>query len=274
MPYHGNALIDSSGRVVNESGIPLTNYVTREYVLNDLGNAGTYYLGGFYDAPSAKSTLTIGATVTQTYGTAGNSKAARAFCVASGAGGADLVLTVSGATITDAGVFNGDDSEVIVADCDTATTDKYYETTKKWLGTITYTLTGAAGAFSFNYGFVKKDDFTERNFTVIDFGMTLLGGASESGFDISLLHHKTTGWTYSAAAFVPGSSTGVICSSLADHTATYDNFASGKYSSYHRTNLSTAVAGAGGIEGVFVKVTTAVNNSIKSGICHAIANLT
>jgi len=237
----------------------------KSYAIADLGNSGTHYAGGFYEAPAAHVVLTIGGAVTQTLGSAGEMKAAHAFCVASGAGGTDLVLTVTGISIASDGTRNDSDSEVIVADADAATTDQYFETTKKWLGQVTFTLTGAAGAFTFNYGFVKYEDFGNRDFTLTDFEMTLHGSANETGFDVQLLHHKATGWTYSAAAFEPG--TGAVVSSLTDNSSTNDNFTSGDYAAYKRAGLTTAIMGNDG-EGTIIRMITAVNNSVSHGTLH------
>ncbi len=232
---------------------------TRSFAIADIGTSGNHWFAGFYDAPLTDTTLTIGGTVTQTYGVADRIKAAHAFVVASGAGGTDLVLTVSGVSINDLGVKNDADSEIIVADTDAATTDQYFETTKKWLGQITYTLTGAAGAFTFNYGFAKYEDFGNRDFTVTDFEVTGRAGASESALNIELYYHSDTGWTYSAAAFAPGASTIV---DLATDYGTNNNLASGEDFAYKRTELTQSVSGSGS-EGVVVNVTTAVNNSIE-----------
>jgi hypothetical protein len=230
----------------------------KSYTVSDFGNSDSHYTAGFYSAPVEDVTLTIGGSVTQTYGTAGQSHAAHAFCVASGAGGTDLVLTVTGVSITDAGVKNDADSEIIVADTDTATTDAYYETSKKWLGQITYTLTGSAGAFTFNYGFCKYEDWGNRAFTLTDFETTGKMGASETGLNIELLHHKATGWTYHASAFVPG--TGALTSLSTDH-GTNNDVANDEHFAYKRASLATAVDGSAS-EGLVIKVTTAVNNSI------------
>jgi len=236
----------------------------KSFAVGDIGNADTHYFAGFYEAPAADSTLTIGGTVTETLGTAGECKAAHAFCVASGAGGTDLILTVTGVSITDAGVKNDSDSEVIVADADAAATDQYFETSKKWLGQITYTLTGSSGAFTFNYGFCKYEDFGNRNFTVTDFEVTGHGGASETTLDIQLLHHRATGWTYSAGAFVPGNSSVV---DLATDHGTNNNLTNNEDFAYKRAGLSTAIAGSAS-EGLVVAITTAVNNSISSASIH------
>lgn len=251
------------------SGIGTTAF--KAYSVADIGTNGTHYFAGFYEAPAAHVVLTIGGAVTQTYGTAGRMKAAHAFCVASGAGGADLVLTVSGVSIGEDGVRNDADSEVIVADCDEAITDQYFETTKKWLGQVTYTLTGAAGSFTFNYGFCKYDDFGDRDFTINKFECVAHAGGNETGFDIQLLHHKATGWTYSAAAFVPG--TGALVSSLTDYSATNDNSATNEEFAYRRIGLTTAVAGQSK-EGLLIKMVTAVNNSISWADMHVGVTLT
>jgi len=236
----------------------------KSFSVGDIGNTDTHYFAGYYEAPAAHVVLTIGGAVTQTLGTAGEAKGAHVFCVASGAGGANLVLTVTGVSITDAGVKNDSDSEIIVADTDQASTDEYFETSKKWLGQVTFTLTGSAGAFTFNYGFCKYEDFGNRNFTITDFEITGHGGASETGLDIQLLHHKATGWTYSAAAFVPGN--GSVVDSATDY-GTNNNLTNNEDFAYKRASLSTAVDGSNS-EGVVVLITTAVNNSISSASIH------
>jgi cytoskeletal protein CcmA (bactofilin family) len=72
------------------------------------GSSGTHYDAGFYSAPAADANLNEGST-TVTYGTANVGYAAHAFAVVGGAGAASggsgaVVLTVSGVSITDAGV--------------------------------------------------------------------------------------------------------------------------------------------------------------------------
>jgi len=237
----------------------------KSYAIGDPGTSDDHYLAGFYEAPAADVTLTIGGSVTQTLGTVGNMKAAHAFCVASAAGGTDLVLTVSGTSITDAGVATGADSEVIVADTDTATTDAYYETSKKWLGQVTYTLTGAAGAFTFNYGWAKYEDFGNRDFTVTDLEAVLVANASIADFDLRLLLHSSAGWTYSAAAFSPGGT--VIASSLTDQGAGFDNSSADENFAYKRAGLAQSVSGSAS-EGVVIDIHASVNNAFEFGSVH------
>ena len=259
-----NLLFFQDGAGVETAIVTGTTY--KSYGAGDFGGSGTHYLAGFYQSAAAHSVLTIGGTDTQSvaYGDEGM-MAAHAFCVAAGAGGADLVLTVEGTSITDAGVRTASDEEVIVADCDQAVTDQYFETTKKWLGNIIYRLSGTAGSFTFNYGVCKYDDFGNNDFTATDFEMVVHAAGTDTGFDVQLLHHEPDGWTYSAAAFEPGGA--VICSSLADCSTSYDEIFNGYGSAYKRTGLTTAVEGSGS-EGVVIKVVTAAPNSVAYGDFH------
>jgi hypothetical protein len=229
-----------------------------------LGAGPTIYAAGYYESNAADANLDQ-AGPTATFGTANASYAAHAFIVAGGAGvtdGSDLVLTVSGVSITDAGIRTVADSEVIVADCTAAALNGYYETTKKWLGQITYTLTSTAGtafSFDFNYGFAKYEDFGNIDFTVTDFEAVGYAGANEANFDIELLHHSITGWTYNAAAFVPG---GTVIVQLSTDHSTDDQLVSGEHFAFKRAGFSTAITGSGS-EGVLARVTTTANNAIE-----------
>lgn len=243
--------------------------IFKSYSLSNPGNAGTFYIGGHYAFAAADTTLTIGGTVIQTFGSAGEAHGSHAFCVAEGVGGTDLVLTVTGVSITDAGARNDSDTEIIVADADTASTDDYFETSKKWLGQITYTLTGSSGAFTFNYGFVKYEDFGNINFTVTDFEATGEARANETGLNIELLHHEPTAFVYHTSSFIPNQ-TALI--SLASDYGTNNDVTNGDGFAYKRSGLSTAIVGSNN-EGVIIRVTTAVNNSINDASFHIGVNL-
>jgi len=243
-------------------------------------NTGINYTGGFYDAPAADADLTQ-ASLTQTLGDGADDEpwAAHAFLVASGAGttdGSDLVVTVTGTSITDAGVRTASDSEVIIGtaadltqcqiQATAATTDLYCETDKKWLGQITYTLSSTGGStfnFTFNYGWAKYEDFGNRDFTVTDFECVGMAGASNT-ITIKLLEHNLTGWTYSAAAFVPGAD--AIVSSVTDHSSE-NGLTSGQPFAYKRAALSTAIDGDGS-EGVVVEVSVGGVNVVDYMSCH------
>lgn len=254
----------------SRAGFPISATIIKDYSFRSpLGSSGTFYIAGYYDAPVTHAILTIGGSVTQVFGGSNHAHGAHAFCVASGAGGTDLVLTVSGTSITDKAVRNAGDSEVIVADTDAAATNQYFETSKKWIGEITYTLTGAAGAFTFNYGLCKYEDAGNRNFRVTDLEVIGRAGANDSGFNIGLLHHKSSGWTYHATAFVPG--TGFLYDMNTDYNTEID-LANNEYFAWKRVSVDKDINGSGN-EGVLLKIITSSNNAVESMNLHIIATL-
>jgi hypothetical protein len=227
------------------------------------GAAGDYYAAGFYDCPAADANLDE-LSLTQTHGSVLGSAAAHAIVVAAAAGVTDagtLVLTVSGTSINDAGVRTTSDSEIVVADCTASAANQYYETTKKWLGQVTYTLsssTGTAFNYDFNFGYIAYEDFANSDFLLDNFLFEWLGSSTDAGFDIDIHHHKATGWTYHATAFDPGS--GELYSLSTDHS-TDRKLVNGEYGRWKRTGLSIAIAGADS-EGVIVHITTTAANSV------------
>jgi hypothetical protein len=229
------------------------------------GASGEYYQAGYYEAPAADANLTQAST-TQAYGSTNASHAAHAFIVSAGDGasdGSDLVLTVTGTSITDAGVRTPADSEVVVADAlvSGCPVDTYLETNKKWIGAITYTLTstgGATFAFSFNYGFCKYEDFNNTDTTFRGVEAVGLANTTDAGFNVQVYHHNDTGWVYSAAAFTPGNTP--VFDQNVIHGAEND-IIGGEHFAFKRTGASVAIAGSAN-EGLVMKVTTTVNNSI------------
>ena len=173
-------------------------------------SSGTRYIAGFYELVSADLNLDQGST-TGTMGGANAPYAAHAILVAGGPGvasggtGGVGVITVSGTSVTDEGVRTTSDSEVIVSDTTAMTTDQYFETTLKWLGQVTYTLSqnGNRTTFDadFNVGFVKYEDWGNQDFTINTFEVVGLAGANDASFDISLCTHSADNWTYDAASF-------------------------------------------------------------------------
>lgn len=236
------------------------------------GSNGVFHSFGYYQAPAAAAALNQGA-LTQTLGTANNPYCGKVFIVASGAGtvggtGSTGVprLTITGTSVTTAGVRTGSDSEVIVADATTATTNKYYQSAKRWLGQVTLTLsmTGDRSqyAFTFNYGIGAWVDFGDRNVVLNEFDITGRGGATDTGFNLTLLHHTVagTGWTYSAAAFAPG---GTVLCDMATNYSPERAIASGIRFRYYREALGIAIAGASG-DGIVLRITTTQNNAVES----------
>ena len=242
--------------------------ITKSYSITTQGGfgSGDFWAGGYYDFASADANLTQAST-TVNYGTTNNPWGAHASMVTSGAGSVDtgtVSVVVSGTSITEGGVRTTSDSETILVDITTATVNGYYETAKKWLGQVTYTLTETGGSpttysLDFNYGFSKYDDYGNADFTVIDFEAVGTGGATDTGFEIVLYHHHAEGWIYAVTGFTPTSD--VIVSSVTDLGGD-DNLAANVPFAYKRTNLTHFVAG-GASEGVLIRVTTSANNAIE-----------
>jgi hypothetical protein len=231
----------------------------------DSAASGSNYIGGFYNLTLASTTLTIGAVVTRTLGTALNATGARALCVVSGPSAGATVLTVTGISIDDSGVLNPADSEILIPNCAVIAANAYFQTSKKWLGQITYTLSGGApgNALSFNYGFVRSKSNNNSNFMLRGLVFFALGGATDTGINLELIHHKLTGWTYSAAAFTYPVANRIIMLST-DYGAN-TRIASGIYINWRRTNLTTAIAGLTGGEGYLLRLTTTTNNALRWG---------
>ena len=239
-----------------------------------IGSTGVFYAAGYYDTPAGHKAATQGAA-TQTYGGVNHLHAGHAFIVAGAAGvvavgGANQVgLKVSGTSINDQGVRVGGDEEVLIDDITNLATDQYLETNKKWNGVITFELYIVGGApatysLNFNYGYCKYDDYSNRNFVINGFECVGIAGANDTGFNIQLLKHKTTGLTYSIAAFDPGSAP--LADMNVDHGVEED-LAIDEACAYKRDNLSTLVNGAT-TEGYIVKITVGANRAIETMSIH------
>jgi hypothetical protein len=244
---HSSATIAQLNALISDATLSATVFKSASLTTTA---SGTYYTHGYYDAATTDANLTQ-ASATQTHGTANQPYAAHAFIVAGAAGSASggtgaVEIEVSGTSINDSGTRTGSDTEIIVADITAMSTNAYYETTKKWLGQVTFTLQNAAGStqttFSadFNYGFCKYEDYGNVDFTVTDFEVVGVAGASDTSFNIELLHHHDTGWTYAATGFTPGGT--VIANMNTDH-GTEEDLTNGDSFAYKRANLSTSVTG-------------------------------
>lgn len=239
------------------------------------GATGIFHIFGYMEAPAAEAALTQAST-TQTMGSANNAYGAAAFICAKAAGTASggsgaVTIVVSGTSITTAGVRTAGDSEVICADITTLATNAYLETTKYWIGQITYTLTvGATGhtayAASFNYGFISDQPFGNQSVVINQIEYTGRAGGNDTGFNFQLLKHTGSGdthWTYSAAAFVPG---GEVLWDMATEYNTEKNLVSGKRFHYHRKGLNTVINGST-TEGIIGRITVGANNAVESSDC-------
>ena len=239
-----------------------TNFANRSYYISDYGASDLNYMCGFYESDATEALLTIGGTVTQVFGGTNRATAAHAFIVSGGLiGGVGLTLTVSGTSITDLGVRTTGDSEILTTAMESVPLNTYIETDKKWLGVVTYTLTGTSGTISFNYGFAKYEDFGNRMFTVTDVEFTGKAGANASSTNVELLPHISTGWTFNSTNFVPGSSP--IVDMVTDYVTETD-IDDESYFNYERANLSYMIDGSAS-EGVVIRFTQTTNNAIRYG---------
>lgn len=222
--------------------------------------SGTYYVAGFYEAVAADANLSGGST-TVTLGAANVPYAAHVFVVMGGAGGGSL--TVTGTSITDLGVRTTSDTETVVSDLSAVAVDEYYETAKKFLGQVTITLV-SPGTADFNYGWAKYEDYGNRDFTLTDFECVGLAAANDASFDIALLKHDDQGWTYDAAAFVPG---GTEIKRMSTVHSTESDVDSSVPFAFKLTELATAVTGSAS-EGILVEVTTGQPNTVQMMAVH------
>ena len=233
--------------------------------------SGIYYSGGFYDFNSSSATLNQGGT-TVVYGQTNVVYAAHASAVFGGFVPPDagqVGLRVNGTSITDGAVLTPGDSEVIIDDITNVNLNDYLETSKKWLGEIEYELYVVSGTpttyeLNFNYGYSKYEDLGNIKFSVTGLEVVGTAGANDTTFNMELLFHKNTGWTYAASGFVPGNGN---IASWADDMAPYDNLSNGLNFAWKRTNLNTYIDGSGS-EGIVFKITADQNNSVQSMDIH------
>lgn len=218
------------------------------------GSTGAFYFGGFYQFHTTSFTPAGGTAI----GTANSSYSAHVLVVL-GAASTDMVIRVTGTTITDAGVRTTTDTEDV--DTSGGSADDYYETAVKFIGQVTVSLQSGTGV-TIDSGFTKYWDNQNADFTVNGLEVTWLGGANDSGIDIELLHHMAIGWTYSGGGGTPTTPTAIA--SLATDLSTESAAVSGENGAWKRTNLSEVIDGSAS-EGVFWRVTTTANKAFELG---------
>ncbi len=264
-------------RIRDSVGNIFLSHVTAEQSYNfnsPQGSSGTFYLAGNYDWEALDANLNQGST-TIAHGNANGASASHAGLVAGGAGSASagtVSVVCTGASIDDDGNRDALASETIVADITAMALNQYFETTKKWLGIVTYTLTpSAGGTFSadFNYGHSKYEDLGDTDYNVTQIECVGRAGANDTGFNIRLILHNSADWTYATTGFVPGPSVG-DASELANMNTDYDpdkDLVNGEHFEYERLNINQDVNGTGS-EGILVEITTSANRAVESMDCH------
>lgn len=265
----------STGRVQIEIARFRRRSASRSYGFTSQGIAsGTFYKGGFYDWSTVDANLTQAST-TVTHGTAGTTYAAHPGIVPSGAGTVDtgvVGLRVTGTLDSETGNQVASQSETISGDITTLTANVLAEAVGKFSGQVTFELfvvSGAPTTFSldFNYGYSKFEDFQNRNATITAFEAVWQGNAADTGFDIALLHHKTTGWTYAATGFAPGNGD-IVRRSV--RQAIDSNVTSGLDGSWKSIDIDQFING-NTTEGVIVEIITTNNSTIQTMDIHVAA---
>jgi hypothetical protein len=217
------------------------------------GSTGTFYWGGYYLWHGSSFTPAGGTAV----GTANASYAAHSVVIL-GATSTNMVVRVTGTSITDLAVRTASDTEDI--DTSGGVAGAYYETSKKFIGQVSYSLQSGTGVV-INAGWAKYFDANNNLFTVTGLEATWLGGANDSGFVIELLHHKDTGWTYGAGG-TPVHPT-ALASMITDHVTEVATV-NGEPGAWKRSDLNQVVAGNGS-EGILFSITTTANKAIEMG---------
>jgi hypothetical protein len=260
------------GIVYVDASIFNRNTDSRSYSFTSSGvGIGTHYFAGFYDNPTADTTLTQG-SLTQAYGIATNAYEAHAFAVFAGDGVVDtgvVGLRVNGTSMDDDGVQVPGDSQILTEDITVPLLSTYIETPKKWLGAVTYELYVVSGvptvySVSFNYGYAKYEDISNNDFTVTDFEVVGLAAANDVSFELELLHHTMTGWDYAATGFVAGN--GAIAKRSTDQVG-FSALSNGNPFAWKRDDLSQFINGDT-TDGILVRVTQGSNNSVQTLNAH------
>jgi len=111
--------------------------------------------------------------------------------------GGPVTVTITGTSLTEPGVRVPADTEVIVVDG--VALNERIQTEKRWLGTVTITLSSAgAAAFSwqFNYGFAMFESFGGRHFEMDQVEIQGVASDDDDEFDLIFYRHNHTGWEF------------------------------------------------------------------------------
>lgn len=269
---------DADGIVQVDSNSFARNTASQSYSFTSAGvGAGLYWKAGFYDWAATSVALTQ-ASATQTHGIAGLARAAHVGIVPSAAGvvvgGGQVGLRVTGIKDDESGVQMAGEIGIITDDITTLTVDVMAECSEKFSGQVTlelYVVSGTPSTYSltFNYGFSKYDDLENRDFTITGFECIWDGRANptDTAFDLALMKHTTTGWTYAATGFEAGN--GDICRKTVDQALAGD-VANEEPGSYKRIDLNEFIDGNGS-EGFIVQIITGQNNTIQTMDIHVSA---
>jgi hypothetical protein len=214
------------------------------------GTSGTFYTGGYYIFGGSSNDFDPSIN----FGTANSSYAAHVMFVVGAVTVDELTLRVTGTSITDAGVRSAADTEDVVIP-DATAADAYFETAKKWLGQVSIEVVSGTPKIC-NYGFCKYWDNNNTDMTLLGVEATWLAGATDATPNLSIIHHKATGWTYG----VGGTPTPPYVVRMNTDHVTEIQTINGEHGAWKRDNLSTVIDGNDS-EGIVIEVFTSANKT-------------
>jgi len=217
------------------------------------GSTGVFFWGGFLIDAGSDNDFNPSVNL----GTANKSYAAHVYFVAA-SGATDTEITVTGTRITDAGVRTA--SYVATVKLTDGAAGSWYETSEKFIGLVAIVKTAGTDRLC-NYGFAKYYDNNNQDFTVKGLEVTGLAGANDTGFNMQLVHYKSTGWTYNAGSSATFPTP--IADLQTDHNTEYQ-LANGQEFAWKRSNLDTDVSGSAS-EGTMYCITTTANKAVELG---------
>jgi hypothetical protein len=215
------------------------------------GSFGTYYIAGFY-VHGSTSFIPAGGT---TLGSANTAYAAHAFLVL-GATSTDMVVRVTGTSITENGIRVASDFEDI--DTSSGVLNDYFETQKKWIGQVSYSLQSGTGVV-INNGLCKYWDNQNSDFRITGLEVTGQAGSNDSAPNFRLYRHSPRGWTFNAGDEATPPTP--IADMQSDYETEYQ-FSNGQPFAWKRIGLSEEIAGNGD-EGIICQIVTTSNKAVE-----------
>jgi hypothetical protein len=221
--------------------------------VSPMGDFGTYYIGGFYLFGDTSYTPAGGTSL----GSANAAYGAHAFIVL-GASSTDMVVRVTGTSFdeTTAVRVPGDFQDI---DTSGGVLNDYFETPKKWIGQVTFSLQSGTGV-AINDGLCKYWDNQNSDFRITGLEVTGRAGANDSAPNFEVIRHRPIGWTFVAgnSALPPP----VVADMQTDYVTEYQ-FKNNEEFAWKRIGLSEEINGSGS-EGLVLRVTTTSNKSIET----------
>lgn len=224
-------------------GFIRTNQLTYELPIRTAGEAtkswsfetstSKDYFGGFYKFGPTDDDFAPSIT----FGVPNQACAAHFFVVTGAVPANDVVLTITGTTITDEAVRTPVAVVTLTIPAGTPV-NSYIETPEKWNGQLTIETTSGS-PITCNYGSSKYYDNNNRNYRILGFETVWESLSNDSNSDIKLIHHKSTGWTFNAGS----EPTPPYIYSRSDDYGPDVVHVSGEGGSWKRANLSDTIQG-------------------------------